>query len=695
MGADDNLDALLEEHRALRQKMPCAWNAFFARFGSLRPIQLKAIPAILDGKNLLVTAPTAGGKTEAAAAPVCERLLQRRWPGLSVLVITPTRALVNDLYYRLSRPCEQLRIRLGRKTADYGLADEIDAQVLITTPESTESLLTFRRESLADVQAIVLDEIHLLDGTPRGDQLRAVLNRLVAYRRSLAGFIGIQRIAMSATVSDPSRLADVYTGEGSDLISVGGQRDMEARVVVAAGSDKMRAEAAIAAVDAFGPVNKILVFVNSRKQVDSGAGYFQCGRFAKVPVYGHHGSLSKQQREDVEAGFKADPVAICVATMTLEVGIDIGDIDLIICVDPPFSLSSFLQRIGRGCRRLQGKTRVLCVARDRAGELMFQALVGQATLGIPAGPLHPFRRSVLVQQVLAYLKQVPKHHRVMDQFLRVLTSAIPPLIDEERVRGIVADMVRNEYLDERGGIYQPASAGWEFIESNKIYTNIQPTPLEVALVDVETGQVVATVAAISGSSGVRVAGRSYDLVPGGSSTHRRVRSGGDHVDSPRYHARSLPYSSDLGASLAAFLGIEPSVLAVMQIGDSLLVMTWLGRLLNSVLAAGLRQRGQQVTEGSFHLTIKDGQEGSIGQTLHRAVDDVLLKNPLGAMAVERMVDLGPHFNCLSPSFQNAAREDWLDGEFLRNWIEGIREVKLIPAGSPLGDDLLSLTQTRA
>jgi ATP-dependent Lhr-like helicase len=692
MDTEDNLAALLAEHHALRKTMPRTWNAFFARFRSLRPIQLKVMPAILSGTNVLVTAPTAGGKTEASLAPVCERLLHYQWPGLSVLLITPTRALVNDLFCRLSQPCEQLGIRLGRKTADYGLGDEIREQVLITTPESTESLLTFRRECLASVQVVILDEVHLLDGTPRGDQLRSILSRLSVYRHNIteSGFSGLQRIAMSATVSNPRRLADAYTGDRSQLISVGGQRDLDAKVILVEGSDKVRAESAVAALDAFGSVSKVLVFVNSRKQVDTGAGDFRCGRFSKAPVYGHHGSLSKQQREEIETRFKSDPIAICVATMTLEVGIDIGDIDLIICIDPPFSLSSFLQRIGRGCRRLQGKTRVLCVARDRRSELMFHALIRQAALGIPAGPVNPYRRSVLVQQVLAYLRQVPTHRRVIDQFMAVLKSEACPAINEECIRAILGDMVQNGYVDERGSIYQPATAGWEFIESNSIYTNIQPTPLEVALVDVETGQVVASVAAVDGSAGVRVAGRSYDFLPGGSATEKRVRAGGDHTSSPRYHARTLPYASDLGASLAALLGIQSNELAVMRAGDTLVTMTWLGRLLNAVLAVALRRQGHDVADGAFQLSIRNGDETGIVGALHNAVEDVLLKNPLAGMAVERMVDLGPHFDCLSALLQSKSREDWLDSDFLRKWIDGIQEVKIVDPGSSLADDLVSL-----
>jgi len=693
MSTADDLDMLLAQHEALRQRMPHAWNAFFGRFGCLRAVQLAAIPPILSCKNVLVTAPTAGGKTEAVIAPICERIARHRWPGLSVLIITPTRALVNDLYQRLAHPCAQMGLALGRKTTDHALGEEIVEQVLITTPESTESLLTFRREWLNGVHVVVLDEIHLLDGSPRGDQLRNILSRLAAYRHHVGGaeFAGLQRIAMSATVADPRRLADVYLGNGSEIVSVPGQRELEARVIVAPGGDKERAEAAMAAAEEFTTVHKILVFVNSRKQVDTCAGFFRCGSFAKMPVYGHHGSLSKSQREDVESRFKSDSEAICVATMTLEVGIDIGDIDLVVCMDPPFSLASFLQRIGRGCRRLNGRTRALCVARDRAGELMFQALIRQASRGMPFGPSTPFRCSVLVQQFLAYLRQVSKNRRVKDQFINLFASGFAPAITETCIEEVLADMVQTGLLDKQGEIIQPASAGWDFIESNKVYSNIQPTPLEVDLVDVDSGKVVATVASVSSQSGgIRVAGRSYELLPGGSATKQRVRGGGEHLDCPRYHARWLPYSFDIGASLASLFNIAPDSIVAFRVGDDLVVMTWLGRLLNSVLAHGMRQRGLNVVDGPFHLAMKGSTETNVIEQLGQAVRDVTLTNPLASLAPERMVDVGPHFQRLSPTLQTKAREDWLDKGFLESWMGGIRELRMIPPDSKLGTDLLAL-----
>jgi ATP-dependent Lhr-like helicase len=691
MNADVN--ELLQSHQSLRARMPHAWTAFFGGFGNLRPVQLAAMPLVLSGKSALVTAPTAGGKTEAAMAPLCERLSHHRWEGLSILVITPTRALVNDLFARLSRPLGQMGIRLGRKTADHGLGEDITEQVVITTPESTDSLLMRRRERLHQVQALVLDEIHLLDGSPRGDQLRAVMSRLSAFRSHVDGrrFRGLQRVAMSATVSDPRRVANCYAGDGSEIISIGGRRELEAKVIVAKGTIRDRAEAAIAAVDSFEEVRKILVFVNSRHQVDQGAEYFQYGRFSKVPVYGHHGSLSKFSREEAEARFKSDSQAICVATMTLEVGIDIGDIDLVICMDPPFSLSSFLQRIGRGCRRLSGRTRVLCVARDRAGELIFEGLIRQAEVGLPRGPTAPFRRSVLLQQILAYLRQVPRHRRALHQFIGVFSSSADPRVERAVIEEVVRDMAQTGLLDKQGQVYQPAKSGWDFIESNRIFTNIQANPLEIALVDVDTGKPVASVAGLGGSaSGIRVAGRSYEVLPGGSAMVRRVRSGGSHLDGPSYYARPLPYAFDVAKSLAAKFGIGSEVLVAMRIGNGYLVFTWLGRLLNAILAAGLRRRGYEVAEGSFHLALTVRANENLIELLKVTVTDVISNNPLVDLPVNRFVDLGPHHRYLSPSMQRKACEDWLDSSFLTEWSNGLSRTEIVEEDSSLGADLLAL-----
>jgi ATP-dependent helicase Lhr and Lhr-like helicase len=687
------LERELREHASIRNRMPNSWGSFFSRFGRLRPVQLGAIPRVLDGENLLITAPTAGGKTEAAVAPLCERMVGERWPGLSVLLITPTRSLVNDLYYRLAPICDQLGVSVGRKTGDHPNPGPIRERLLITTPESTESLLTFRREGLAGLRAVILDEIHLLDGSPRGDQLRLILGRLQVFLRSQAGsnFAGLQRLALSATVPDPERVARAYLGPGAGIISVVGQREIEARVLVAEGDERERSGVAVEAAGEFPDVKKVLVFVNSRRQVDCAANDFRQGRFANVPVHGHHGSLSRSRREDAEARFKSDSRALCVATMTLEIGIDIGDVDLVICMDPPSSLASFLQRIGRGCRRRQGRTRVLCIARDRAGELTFEAMIRQAGIGLPPMPTPPVRRSVLLQQVLAYLRQVDKNCRTLDQFANVLTSPEEPRVSRELVENVLGDMTRTGLLALQDGLYVPASEGREFIESLRIYSNINATPAEVSLVDAETGQVVARMAAVGlDGPGVRVAGQPFKVLPGGTSVRHAVRGNPDCGGAPRYHPRSVRYAQDVWASLAGLMGVAPGTLIAVPAGTGITVVTWLGRLRNSILAEGLLRKGYKVKATHIALVVPGCDASEILPLMKEAVASLEVDRRVGAIPDDRLADLGPHVGLLSSEGQRLAREDWVDLDTLRIWAESLHIAEMVDANSTVGKDLLVL-----
>ena len=435
------------------------------------------------------------------------------------------------------------------------------------------------------------------------------------------------------------------------------------------------------------------MFTNSRKQVDAGTAHFGHGNYSDVPVYGHHGSLSKAQREEAESRFKSDSRAICVATMTLEIGIDIGDVDLVICLDPPFSLSSFLQRIGRGCRRLNGETRVLCVARDQASELIFHSLIDQASREMPAGPLPPFRRSVLVQQTLAYLRQAPGNRRTPAQFHNVLASEAPPPVTKQCVNEALEDMLATGLLNRTGTVYQPAEEGWNCIENSRIFSNIPPAPPEVSLIDVETGAVVANVAAI-GDDGVRVAGRSYDVLPGGNPRRKNIRFGGEHADAPVYSPRSLPYAFDVGSSLARFLGIAPATILAVSAGNRWNYLTWLGKLMNSALAEGFRRRGLDVTAGPFHISVKAHEAQETVQSFRAAVRDIVLKNPLSGMRVEGMADLGPYLEHLTPALMAKSRDDFLDAEFFTKWSESLGEVTIVPLESELGQRLKVLSSLR-
>jgi hypothetical protein len=263
----------------------------------------------------------------------------------------------------------------------------------------------------------------------------------------------------------------------------------------------------------------------------------------------------------------------------------------------------------------------------------------------------------------------------LDQFVKALASNNHPAVTEQHVRDMLCDMVQTGFLDKQGEVYLPASEGWDFIESNRIYANIQANPLEVALVDVESGQTVATVAGFRDSSGgIRVAGRSYNLVPGGSPFLQRVRSGGDHVDSPKYHARTLPYAFDVGASMMGYFSIRPDEIVTIRVGQSLVVMTWLGRLLNAVLGDGFKKHRLTVSVGSFSITVILDEDRPLLPLIRETTQEVVAENPLEVSQV----------------LQGRAREDWLDHTFLQSWCDHLSEIRILPADSELAEDLLQL-----
>ncbi|MBM4387078.1 MAG: DEAD/DEAH box helicase, partial [Deltaproteobacteria bacterium] len=199
------------EDSKIRSLLGRTYAPFFSRFGGFTDIQREAIPPIIEGKNLFLISPAATGKTEAAAAPVIERLLAGGAPEpVAILYAAPTRALVNDLEKRLLEPVERTGLSFAVRT---GERREIKAlkppHFLVTTPESLDSILCRTPRILKKIKAVILDELHLIDGTYRGDQMRILLNRL----RSFAGRVDFQTVAMSATAPDPQKMGERYMAD--------------------------------------------------------------------------------------------------------------------------------------------------------------------------------------------------------------------------------------------------------------------------------------------------------------------------------------------------------------------------------------------------------------------------------------------------------------------------------------------------
>lgn len=373
----------------------------------LRPFQEEVIPVILRGNHVVVVAPTAGGKTEAAVLPILSRMLTEDWRGLSVLYLCPIRALLNNLHLRLSRyatlvgrtcsvwhgdtsPTE--RARINRERPD----------ILLTTPESLEVMLVSQKTDpvalFAQARVVIVDELHAFAGDDRGWHMLSVLERV----SRLAGR-ELQRIGLSATVGNPDQLLR-WLVSGSTLAStVIRPPDAPARQAAVQLDFVGSIKNAAVVISRLHRGEKRLVFVDSRARAEElGA---ELGQL-EIKTFVTHSSLSKDQRARAERAFASETDCVIVATSVLELGVDVGDLDRVIQIDAPSTVASFLQRMGRTGRRADTERNCLFLATHDYGLLQAAALLGLWSQGFveevvpPPIPYHVF-----VQQLLTLVLQ--------------------------------------------------------------------------------------------------------------------------------------------------------------------------------------------------------------------------------------------------------------------------------------------------
>ena len=466
----------------IKKNLSRTWIPFFGHFGSFTPIQEMAIPLILKNKNVVVISPSASGKTEAVVAPILERLLERQVfragrNKLRVLYISPTRALVNDLHRRLRNPIHYLDISLGVKTGDRPhLSDKKVPGILLTTPESFDSLLTRRPKLFLDLQAVILDEIHLLDNTPRGDQLRILLNRLRKIRSRL------HYAALSATIDDLD-IGERYFPD-PEVCLLESRREIEYLLVH---TDAMIEK--LKAVSRERNLKKILVFFNARSLAEIYSRKLSVSPFSDM-VYVHHASLPKSKREDIEKAMNSTDHAVLCATSTLELGVDIGSVDCIVLYRPPFDVSSMLQRIGRGNRRTH-KLFAIGVYTDGWEKNLFETYLECAMQGRLYDKRYTPSLSVIPQQIYSYFHQ----RRRIGTTMNSLSKIIYPVFSEDTVKSVFKHLYEEgKVVETRPGIYFNSPDLEKKIEYGKIHSNIAESSFgEYDVIDVALGIVVGRI----------------------------------------------------------------------------------------------------------------------------------------------------------------------------------------------------------
>ena len=432
-------------------------------WNDLRALQREAVEPLLSGHDALLLAPTAGGKTEAAMFALLSRMASERWRGTSVLYLCPLKALLNNLLPRV----EQYAGWLGRRAAlwhgDVGAAgrrgilrDQPD--VLLTTPESLESMLVSvnvdHRAQFAELRVVVVDEVHAFAGDDRGWHLLAVLERLTH-------LIGrpVQRVGLSATVGNPAELMTWLQGSGagtrpSSVVAP----DVPPPTTAAPAASGMTVIPLDIQLDYVGSLDnaatviatlhtgdKRLVFCESRKTVEE-LGQLLRGR--GVTTFLSHASLSAEERHRSERAFADARDCVIVSTSTLELGIDVGDLDRVIQIDAPATVASFLQRLGRSGRRPGSARNCLFLARDTPSLIQAAALLLLWARGWvePVVP-PPEPRHIVAQQILALCLQ---EHCVGDRLWSAWWNGLPPF---DATADVIVRYLREQgYLDNDGGL---------------------------------------------------------------------------------------------------------------------------------------------------------------------------------------------------------------------------------------------------
>lgn len=446
--------------------------AFYGRFPQLREGQQATIEPLLSGCNVVLTSGTGSGKTEAAMAPLVSKYWREAADTntLFLLYIAPTKALVNDLEKRLHLPLSTLGLRVGIRHGDRDdFKNKSPLHVLITTPESLDVLL-FRKESaLLSVRAVVIDEVHLLYNTQRGLQLSILLHRLSQILPHK-----LQWVALSATVGDLSYVRSFLMGAHANavLLTFSAARAIDAQI---RHISSLRDFLFLIHKLTQGRNTKLLVFANSRWECEKLAGALQEDQSLRHFVFAHYSSLSPEVRTDTEQKFSSGSTAICIATSTLELGIDIGDIDAVLLWGVPSSVDSFLQRIGRGNRRTN-KTNVICLVPDDSPASAVDALRFAALLDAAAKGELPIREpfelfGAVGQQCLSVIaSDGGRFTRIADLCVMV---GHQPYLARDIVEAVLAELASRGFLQRHGfkNQYGADEKLYQLVDMRWIYGN--------------------------------------------------------------------------------------------------------------------------------------------------------------------------------------------------------------------------------
>ncbi len=446
--------------------------------------QIKAFEPIMAGRDVLLIAPTGFGKTEAAFAPLLQKLHEeQREGGISLLYIAPLRALNRDMLLRMESWCKDLDLNIGVRHSDTTQSERNKQSrkppdVLVTTPETLQIMFTGSRlrKGLERVRYLILDEIHELYGDERGAQLDVAMSRLDA----LAGR-KVQRVGLSATVQDPLDVSRYLGGSGRNVEIIRGawwkEYSFEVDSPQVSEEDKewsrsLGCTPKVAAVvrrirELSDDYNSILVFVNSRDLAEALTTRLRAFD-PDISLGIHHGSLSREARMEMETEFKEGDLKLLVCTSSMELGMDIGAVDLVIQFKSPKEVSRILQRGGRAGHRIGDISRCVVLATEPDDILEAGVIAKMAYLGdLEKSRSRKNILSVLANQIISTASSEKAFE--IDDLLEMLkrTYTFSGLSKEELLR-IIKYLHSNKlvFYEEETGIVKGGRISREYFHEN-------------------------------------------------------------------------------------------------------------------------------------------------------------------------------------------------------------------------------------
>ncbi len=465
--------------------------------------QVEAIPAVLRGDNVLLIAPNGSGKTEAVLLPIFSNLMQKpERKGISVLYITPLRALNRDMIKRLSYWADKLGISIEVRHGDTEVKIRRrqalrPPDMLVTTPETLQAILpgTRMQKHLRNVRHVIIDEVHELAESKRGVQLTVALERLFE-------IVGreFQRVGLSATVGNPKKVARFIAGTGRpiQLIEVPLPKAYKYNVEypIPENTDYDLAQELRTAPEAAARIKRIsdlvkshnstLIFVNSRTNAEM-LGHKFSQLTQKIAV--HHGSLSKEERKVIEDEFKSKVLRAIVCTSTLELGIDIGHVDLVIQYLSPRQVSSLIQRVGRSGHKLDLVSEGVIITAFPEDTLEAVAATQRAHKGqLEPICVHENALDVLAHQGAGTL--LDQRQATISRILEIMRRAYPYRnLSETKLLDVVSYLHRLRKLRVEGSTLTRTRRTWSYYYEN---LSMIPDEKRYPIVDVLSDRTIGT-----------------------------------------------------------------------------------------------------------------------------------------------------------------------------------------------------------